>query len=281
VTFRESYLGSGAQARAVVGGFDADVVALALAPDVESVVKAGLVTHDWKAAPHGGMVTRSVVVIGVREGNPKGIHDWDDLTRPDVEVLTPDLRMSGGARWNVAAIYGAALRGGTRAAKGDPAAAEAFLADVLRRVKVMDRGARDSMLTFERGVGDAIVTYENEIIEARRQGQKYDYVVPRSTILIENPAAVVDAYVDRHGTRDLAEAFVAYLVTPEAQRAFAEHGFRPVDEATARELAGQFPAVGDLFSIGDLGGWSAVERELFAPGAAYDRALKAAGGHAP
>lgn len=281
IGFRESYLGSGAQSRAIVRGFEADVAALSLEPDIERLVEAGLITHDWKAGPHAGMVSRSIVVLGVREGNPLGIRDWDDLARPGVKVLTPSPRTSGGAMWNIAALYGAALRGGTSVPAGDSAAAEELLRRVLANVAVLDKGARESMLTFEAGVGDVIITYENEVIAAQRAGRAMDYVVPRATILIENPVAVVDVYAARHGVQDAAAAFVEYLRTPAAQRAFAEHGYRPVDETVAREFADRFPAVGDLFTIRDLGGWPLVTSTLFGEGGVFDRASAAATGVAP
>ena len=271
---RESYLGSGAQARAIVGGFEADVAALSLAPDVDTLREAGLVTHDYADDPFGGMVTRSVVVIGVREGNPKNIRDWADLAREDVEVLTPNVRTSGGAMWNVLALYGAAMRGHAGVPENDRDAAVGFVATVLRRVKIMDRGARDSMLTFERGVGDAIITYENEIAAARAQGERYDVVVPRSTVRIDNPIAVVDAYATGHGTNESARALIEFLRQPQAQRVFARHGFRPVLDTVEAEVAASFPRVEDLFTVQDLGGWDAVKRDVFADGAAYDRALE-------
>lgn len=276
VRFQESYLGSGAQARAIVGGFEADVAALSLEADVESIARAGLIRHDWHGSPNQGMVSRSVVVIAVRKGNPKSVRDWDDLARPGLEILTPNVRTSGGAKWNVCALYGAALRGGTRAGKGDANAATALLSSVLRNVTVMDKGARESMINFEKGVGDVAITYENEVLVGRKTGESYEYVVPRATILIENPVAVVDKYADKHGNRDLAEAFVAFLSTPEAQRAFATYGLRPVDGGVAKEVAKQFPAVRDLFSIRDLGGWGQVEKTLFGPAGAYERAMAGA-----
>ncbi len=278
VEFKESYLGSGAQARAILGGFEADIAALSLEPDVEKLRAAGLITRDWKAGEHAGMVTRSVVVIGVRKGNPKKIVNWDDLARADVEVLTPDVRTSGGAMWTVAAIYGAALRGHTRAAKGDRAAAAQLLGAVMKNVKILDKGARESLLNFERGVGDAIITYENEILVGRMKGQDYEYVIPTSTILIENPIAVVDTYADEHGSRKAAEAFIAFTRTPEAQRAFAEYGLRPVSAAVASEVPERCPAVADLFTIRDLGDWAGVQKDIFDKGAAYDLALAATQG---
>ena len=276
VRFQESYLGSGAQARAIAGGFEADVAALSLEADVDTLAKAGLIQRDWRAGRTQGMVTRSVVVIAVRKGNPKAVRDWDDLRRKGLEVLTPNVRTSGGAKWNVCALYGAATRGGTSVKKGDAAGAAALLTDVLRNVTVMDKGARESMINFEKGVGDVAITYENEVLVGRKSGETYEYVVPKSTILIENPAAVVDKYADKHGNRDLAEAFVAFLATPEAQRAFAEYGLRPVDAAVAKETSKQFPTVRDLFSIRDLGGWAQVEKTLFAPDGVYERAMAAA-----
>jgi sulfate/thiosulfate transport system substrate-binding protein len=278
IEFKESYLGSGAQARAIIGGFEADVAALSLEPDIEKLRAAGLITHDWKAGEHAGMVTRSIVVIGVRKGNPKNIEDWDDLARPGVEVLTPDVRTSGGAMWNVAAIYGAALRGQTKAPKDDKAAAAKLLGAVLKNVKILDKGARESLLNFERGVGDAIITYENEILVGKMKGQDYEYVIPKSTILIENPIALIDAYADKRGSRGAATAFLAFVRTPEAQRAFAEYGLRPVSSAVANEVATRFPAVTDLFTIRDLGDWAAVQKDIFDKGAAYDLALQAAQG---
>jgi sulfate transport system substrate-binding protein len=278
VRFEQSYMGSGAQSRAIVGGFEADIAALSLEPDIQRIVDAGLIKRDWKVGPYGGMVSQSIVVIGVRPGNPKGIKDWDDLCRPGIEVLTPNVRTSGGAMWNMAAILGAALRGHTAAAKGDTAAAVALLSKVLAHVTVMDKGARESMLTFERGIGDAIITYENEIMTAKLAGQPYDYVIPKSTILIVNPAAVVDAYAEKHGSVDVADAFVKFLVTPEAQRAFAAQGYRPVDEKVAAEVAAKFPKVTDLFTVPDLGGWPKINQKVFNEGGIYDRALNASQG---
>jgi sulfate/thiosulfate-binding protein len=264
VRFQESYLGSGAQARAIREGFEADVAALSLEPDIQTLVDAGLVKGAWTSLPHGGMVSRSVVVIGVRPGNPKNIQQWADLARPEVEVLTPSPRTSGGAMWNVAAIYGST--------RGDTTAAEALLSSVVRRVKVMDKGARESMITFESGVGDAVLTYENEVLVARRAGKQIDFVTPRSTILIENPVAVVDEYADKHGVRDVADEFVRFLGTPEVQRMYAEYGLRSVDPAVAAETASKYPAVPGLFTIADLGGWPRVKGTLFAQGGAFDRA---------
>lgn len=269
---RESYLGSGAQARAIAGGFEADVAALSLQADIEKIEEAGLIPSTWKAGQHGGMVTRSVVVIGVRKGNPKNIRGWEDLARPGVSVLTPNVRTSGGAMWNVLAVYGAALRGHAGVPAGDKEAAKEFLARVLRNVKIMDSSGRDSVLTFERGVGDAMITYENEILVAPPD-TRHEFVVPKGTVLIENPVAVVDGYAKQHGVLDIARAFVNFLRSPEAQRAFAEHGLRPVLPSVEAETRTKFAVVEDLFTVKDLGGWIELKKTFFAQGGIYDRAL--------
>jgi sulfate transport system substrate-binding protein len=278
LTFRESYLGSGAQARAIVGGFEADVAALSLEPDIDVIKKPGLITHDWKTGPYSGIVTRSIVVIGVREGNPKNIKDWDDLAKADVNVLTPNVRTSGGARWNIAAIWGAAIRGKTSVPANDPAAATKLLGAILKNVKNMDAGARESLLQFERGVGDAIITYENEILVGKQKGQKYEYIIPKSTILIENPVALVDKYADKHGSREASQALIDFLISPEAQRIYAQHGLRPVLGTVERETADKFPATQDVFTIRDVGDWAGTQSQIFDTGAGYDRALGIASG---
>jgi len=274
--FEESYLGSGAQARAIIGGFEADVAALSLEADIRKIIKAGLITADWKATPTKGMVTRSIVVIGLRPGNPKQIKDWPDLARPGIKVLTPNVRTSGGAMWNILAIWGAALRGKAGVKANDEAAAIDLLGRILKNVPIMDKGARESMLTFENGIGDAIITYENEVLVAKKSGKAYDYVVPASTILIENPVAIVDKYAAKHGNLDLARAFVTYLVSKPAQEAFASFGYRPVDPEVEKAVAGQFPVVDTLFTIDDLGGWTEVGKTIFGPDGIYDKATAAA-----
>ncbi|MGE5140930.1 MAG: sulfate ABC transporter substrate-binding protein, partial [Rudaea sp.] len=208
IDFQESYLGSGAQARAIIGGFEADIAALSLAGDVQLIANAGLITHDWTSKGPKGIVSDSIVVIAVRKGNPKRIKDWNDLTQPGLNILTPDPQTSGGAQWNIMAMYGAAKRGFVSGvAKDDDTAAENFIKGVLKNVSVLDKGARESITNYEKGVGDVAITYENEVLVGRKGGQDYEYVIPRSTILIENPVAVVDKNVDKHGTRAAAEAF--------------------------------------------------------------------------
>lgn len=264
VTFEESYLGSGAQSRAIVEGFEADVAALSLEADITRIVDAGLITHDWKSGPTKGIVSDSVVVFAVRKGNPKGIKDWADLAQPDLEILTPNPKTSGGAMWNILSLYGAAKRGFVEGvAKGDDAAAQAFLLSVLKNVTVMDKGARESITNFEQGVGDLAITYENEVLVAQKGGQDYELVLPRSSILIENPVAVIDTYVDKHGTREVAEAFVAFLLTKEAQEIFAKYGLRAVDPEVAAATAAQYPALADQFTIEEFGGWAAATPQFF------------------
>jgi sulfate transport system substrate-binding protein len=274
VEFEESYLGSGAQSRAIVEGFEADIAALSLEADVDRIVKAGLITHDWHSTPNKGMVSTSIVVFAVRKGNPKGIKDLADLAKPGVEVLTPDPKSSGGAQWNIMALYGAAIRGYVQGVpKGDETAALNYLTAVLKNVTVMDKGARESITNFEKGIGDVIITYENEALVGHKSGQDYEFVIPRSTILIENPVAIVDTYVDKHGARKAAEAFVAFLFTPEAQQVFAEYGLRSVDPQVAKTTAAQYPAVEDLFTIADFGGWSDVTTRFFGDDGIYTRAI--------
>lgn len=274
VEFQESYQASGAQSRAVIGGFEADVVALSLEGDVDKITEAGLITHDWKANPHDGIVSTSIVVICVRQGNPKGIRDWPDLIRPGLNVLTPDPKTSGGAQWNINAIYGAALRGYAGVPKGDAAGAQQFLTSVFRNVSIMDKGARESITNYEKGVGDVAITYENEVLVGRLGGQTYEYVIPRSTILIENPVAIVDKNVDKHGVRQAAEAFVNFLLEKEAQRAYAKYGLRPLDSEVAKEVQAQYPPVEDLWRIDFLGGWATVGKDIYGPQGVYTKVFE-------
>jgi len=264
VTMATSYQGSGAQARAVAGGLEADVVALSLGPDVDSIAKAGLITHDWTAAPHKGIVSNSIVAFAVRKGNPKGIQDWADLAKPGLNVLTPDAATSGGARWNILGLYGAALRGQVSGiTANDQKGAQDFLTSVLKNVSVMDKDARTSITTFEKGIGDVAITYEDEVMLGQQRGQDYQLVIPHSTILIETPVAVVDSYVDKHGTRAAAEAFVNFLFTAPAQQVFAQYGFRPVDAGVAQSTASHFPAVADPFTVDQFGGWTKATADVF------------------
>ncbi len=254
--FEESYNGSGAQSRAIASGFDADVAVLSLEGDIARLVKAGLVDKTWNQGPHQGMITRSLVVIGVRPGNPKNIKDWNDLTRSDVSVLYPDPKTSGGARWNINAIWGAGLLSGD----------EGLLRRVQSRVVNMDSSGRQSMATFERGTGDAIVIYENELLLQRKlTGEDAPFVVPLSTLLIEGPAAVVDTSVNRHNNRAVAEAFVEFLRGEEAQKILVDYGFRPLDATLDHR-----PLPPKLFNMAQLGGWSLVNTKLYDPDGVWD-----------
>jgi len=282
VVFEESYLGSGAQSRAIVEGFEADIAALSLEADITRIQRAGLITHDWKDKPYGGMVSTSIVSFAVRKGNPKNIQDWHDLARPGVEVLTPNPRMSGGAMWNVLGLYGAALRGHVEGVPAnDPAAAQEFLLKVLQNVSVMDQGARESITNFEKGIGDVAITYENEVLVGLLSGDYYELIIPSSTILIENPIAVVDAYVDKHGNREAVEAFVDFLFTEEAQRIFAHYGLRSPDPEVAAATAEQYPPVDDLFTIAYFGGWDQAIADIFSDSGVFTVTLARAQGRNP
>ena len=271
VEFNQAYEASGTQARNIVNGLEADVAFLSLEGDIEKIRKAGLITHDWKKRANGGMAAYSVVALATRAGNPKGIKDWPDLTKPGVEVLSPNPGTSGGAKWNVLGIYGAGYL-----PNKDVQSAESLLEGVRKNIMVMDKSGRESFSTFEHGAGDVSITYENEALRAMESGRKYDLIVPPTTILIENPVAVVDRNADKHGVREVADAFVRFLYADEAQRAFAKHHFRPVRPHIAKEFAAQYPEPPRLFTVKDLGGWNAVDDRVFGPNGAWARANLAA-----
>jgi sulfate/thiosulfate-binding protein len=275
VTVKTSYGASGAQARAIIGGFEADIAALSVEGDLNQLAKAGLVTHDWRSGPHQGIVSASIVAIGVRKGNPKAIKVWEDLTKPGLAVLYPNPKTSGGAMWDIIAIYGAGLKLATRApGKATPEAyADDLVKRIQRNVKVMDKSGRESVTTFERGVGDVIVTYENELLPRIKTGRPYELIVPAETVWVENPAAVVDRNVDRHHTRDLAEAFLAFLSSDEARHAFSELGFRLPDQRSGSTTTG-FSRPAHLFTIADLGGWEKIEKQLFGPQGVWTRVVE-------
>ena len=273
---RTSYSASGAQTRAILGGFEADVAALSLEGDLAQIVKAGLISHDWRQAPHRGIVTTSVVVWGTRKGNPKGIKTWEDLAKGGFDVLYPNPKTSGGAMWDILAIYGAALRQPPSGTANPHAYAADLLKRIQKNVKVMDKSGRESVTTFERGIGDVIVTYENELVPRVKIGRPYDIVMPPATILIENPVAVVDRYADKHRVRDVAEAFVAFLHEAQAQQAFADVGFRPAaDRSLGQPSAGKpAAATSQIFSVEDLGGWESISAQVFGPHGAWTKAVE-------
>ena len=248
VIFQESYDASTLQASRVVGGYEADIVALSLGPDVDEIADAGLITHDWTQEADGGMVTTSVVVFDVRPGNPLGIADWDDLAKPGVEVLTPDPASSGGARWNLVSAWGSALRGYAGVTADDEAGATTLMQGVLGNVIAFDSSARKSIQNFEDGNGDVAITYENEVITAQAAGKEDEAVYPPSSVLIENPVAIVDQNVDKHCVREVAEAFVEYLHTDEVKEIFADAGY-PLDRPR-RGAAGWRRLPGDRGPLG-------------------------------
>jgi sulfate/thiosulfate transport system substrate-binding protein len=258
VSFTQSYGASGDQARAVQAGLQADIVALSLAPDVDQLVKSGLVDANWSKQSHKGMVTDSVVVFVVRDGNPKKIKRWDDLLRPGVQIITPNPFTSGGARWNVMAAYGAWLKIGKTKKQ-----AQANLLRLFQNVVSQDKSARDALNTFLAGKGDVLLTYESEAIAAQRAGQKAPYVIPRQTILIENPIAVLKE--SEH--RAKANQFIRFLKTPPAQQVFADYGYRPVVKSVLEDNRKRFPLRPGQFAISQLGlgGWDKVQTDFFDP----------------
>jgi len=254
VGFSQSYAASGEQSRAVEGGLPADVVEFSLEPDMTRLVDAGLVDKGWNQNEYNGNVTNSVVVLMVRKGNPKNIQDWDDIVTGDVDVLEPNPFTSGGAKWNIMAAYGAQLEKGR-----SPQEAQQYIADLFKNVSVLDKSARESLATFSSGKGDVLLGYENEAILAKQKGEELDYVVPDQTILIENPVAATSEAKDPK----LAQAFVDFLYTPEAQKIFVGKGYRPVVKDTPG--ADKFPEPSGLFDITKFGGWDKVNTEFFDP----------------
>lgn len=280
VIFNESYAGSTTQAQNVIAGYPADVVALSLAPDVDVIADAGLITHDWTQVADGGMVTTSVVVFDVRPGNPLGLEDYDDLTAPGVEILTPDPAQSGGARWNVISAWGAALRGYAGVREGDEEGAAELLRGIFANVLTLDKSARDSIQSFESGNGDVAITYENEVKTAQEAGLDDEAVYPPSTILIQNPVAVVDANAEAHCVTDVAKAFVDFLHTPEVKELYLEAGYRSTDlkEAQRGDPKAGYPPIEDLFTVEDLGGWEALDEQLFSADGIATQAIAEAQG---
>jgi len=257
VTFKESFGASGDQSRAVEAGLPADVVTFSLAPDMDRLVKAGLVSSDWASTPTKGLVSKSVVSLIVRKGNPKNIHTWDDLLKPGVKVLTPNPFTSGAAKWNIMAAYGAKSGGGENAQAG----LDYLRQLITKHVVVQDKSGREALQNFTSGTGDVLISYENEAITAQKKGQKVDYVIPDQTISIENPIAVVS----KSSHTKQAKAFVDFALSTPAQQVFADWGYRPVDQAVFDKNKARFPTPKGLFTIQDLGGWSKVNDEFFDP----------------
>src|SRR6476659_2133939 len=254
VSFSQSYGASGEQSRAVASGLDADIVAFSLAPDITSLVQKHLVAQSWNKDKWHGMVTRSVVVFVVRDGNPQKLRTWSDLLKPGVQIVTPNPFTSGGARWNVMAAYGGALRSGKT-----PKQAVDYLGKMWKHVVSQPTSAREGLQTFLAGRGDVFLAYENEAIFAQQHNQPVQFVIPKATILIENPVAVPST--SKHKTE--AKAFLTFLRTPAAQKIFADNGYRPVVSSAARGF--NFPTRPQLFTIKYVGGWPKVEKKFFDP----------------
>ncbi|MHC0066794.1 sulfate ABC transporter substrate-binding protein [Nostoc sp. UIC 10890] len=270
VTFKQSYGGSGSQTRAVIDGLEADVVHLALAGDTSKIEKAGLIQPGWeKEVPNNGIVSKSVAALVTRSGNPKGIKNWPDLAKDGVKLITANPKTSGVAKWNFLALWDSVIKTG-----GDEAKATEFVTKVYKNVPILPKDAREATDTFaKQGQGDVLINYENEVILAQQKGEKVEYVVPDVNISIDNPIAVVDTNVDKHGNREVAEGFVKFLYTPEAQQEFVKLGFRPVDETLAqtKEVTDKFPKVKTLGTVADFGSWEAIDNKFFADGGVFDK----------
>jgi sulfate/thiosulfate transport system substrate-binding protein len=255
VSFSTSFAASEVQSKAVAAGLPADVVNFSVSTDMDRLVKAGLVAKDWNANPQHGIVSRSVVVFVLRNGNPKHIKTWDDLVKPGVDVVFPNPFSSGGARWDVMAAYGAMLREGKT-----PKQAQAYLRQLFQHNVSQDTSGRNALNTFLAGKGDVLLTYESDAKNAQAQGKPVFFLIPKATLQIETPLAAVN-------TSNKAEAtkFVNWLYTPAAQTIWAENGFRPVDPSILRRFKKQFPPRPQLFKIGYVGGWNKVNTRFFDP----------------
>ncbi len=274
VDVQQSHGGSGKQSRAVIDGLDADVVTLALGYDIDVLHEQGnLVPENWQSRlPNNASPYTSTIVFLVRKGNPKGIKDWEDLTRDNIEVIVPNPKSSGGARWAYLAGWGHALR----KSGGDQAAANAYITSLYKHVPVLDKGARDSTVTFtQRGVGDVLLAWENEAILARNTGKdQYEIVVPSESILAEPPVSVVDKVVDKKGTRAAAEEYLKYLYTPQGQEIAARNFYRPRSAEVAAKYEKQFPKI-TLFTIEEVAGpWKQAQATHFADGGIFDQIYK-------
>jgi sulfate/thiosulfate transport system substrate-binding protein len=272
VIINQSHGGSGKQARAVIDGLEADVVTLALAYDIDAIARQGrLLPENWQSRlPDNSSPYTSTIVFLVRKGNPKHVRDWDDVVRPGIQVITPNPKTSGGARWNFLAAWGYALQ----KSGGNQAAAREFVTRLYRNVPVLDSGARGATDTFvQRGIGDVLLAWENEALLALKQfgADKFEIVAPSESILAEPPVAVVDKNVDRHGTRQVAEAYLRFLYSEEAQTIIAQQYYRPRMKSVVARFATQFPNV-KLFTIDEVfGGWQKAQNEYFSDGGVFDQ----------
>src|SRR5271170_5102140 len=272
VTWQTSNGGSGAQARAVIDGLEADVVTLALAPDIDAIAQqAKLLPADWqKRLPDNSAPYTSTIVLLVRKGNPKNIHDWGDLVKLGISVVTPNPKTSGGARWNFLAAWGYALKKNG----GDEAKAAAFVTALYKNVPVLDSGARGSTTTFvEREIGDVLIAWENDARFSLKQfgADKFEIVYPSISILAEPPVAWVDKVDSRHGTKAISKAYLEFLYTPAAQEIIAQNFFRPRDKTVAAKYASKFPSLNMLTIDGDFGGWKKAQPKFFGDGGVFDK----------
>ena len=268
----QSHGGSGKQAMAVIDGLEADVVTLALAYDIDAISKeSGLLPPTWQARlPHNSCPYTSTIVFLVRKGNPKHIKDWDDLVRPDVQVITPNPKTSGGARWNYLAAWGYALR----KSKNDEKAAKAFVQSLFKNVPVLDSGARGATITFvERGIGDVLVAWENEalLVSEKMKKGEFEVVVPSMSILAEPPVALVDKVADVNDNRKRAQAYLDYLYSDEGQRIAARYYFRPTQPGALKKFAGDFPAISTFTLKETFGTWDEAQKNHFADGGSFDQ----------
>ena len=270
VTIQQSHGGSGKQARSVIDGLEADVVTLALSGDIDAIAeKSGLLRKNWQSSlPHNSSPYTSTIVFLVRKGNPKGIKDWDDVAKPGVSVVTPNPKTSGGARWNYLAAWGYALK-----KYGGEAQAKDFVAKLFKNVAVLDTGARGALTTFaERGIGDVLLAWENEAYLALKESPgQFEIITPSLSILAEPPVAVVEKVADKHGTLELARAYLNYLYTPEGQEIAGRHFYRPSDPAIAAKYAQQFSKT-TLITVDEVfGGWPQAQKVHFADGGVFDQ----------
>ena len=270
VVFEQSYGGSGSQTRAVIDGLEADVVALALALDTEKIEEAGLIEPGWEEElPNESIAHKSVVAIVKRDDSVK-VSKWSDLANKDIEVITANPKTSGGARWNYLALWGSITQAG-----GNEQKAEAFTEKIFANAPVLPKDARESSDVFyQQGQGNVLINYENEVLLAKQKGETLPYIIPTDyNISIDSPVAVVDANVDKHGTREVAEAFSEFLFTPEAQQEFAKAGFRPIEPTVSKDFTKQYPEIKNLFTVQDLGGWDKIQGQFFDDGAEFDKMM--------
>ena len=269
LTIRASYGPSGVQTRAIIDGIEADVATLALGGDVQKLEEAQLIQPGWQEElPHHSIITESVMVFVPRQGNPKGVKTWSDLAQPGLSMITANPKTSGGARWNFLGLWGSVSQTG-----GSEAQARAFVSSVYRQVDNLPKDSREAAdLFLKRGIGDVLLTYENEAIVARHEGLlESPFVVPSPNIRIEGPVVVIDRNVDRRGTRKAAEALATYLSGPDAQKIFAEEGFRPVNPSVWAQVKSRFAPVAQLYSAADFGGWTTINSTFFSKGGLWDQ----------